>query len=363
VSAFGFSALLMIWSLSAMIVEIPSGALADRFSRKWLLVLGAAFKASAFLTWLLWQQFFGYALGFVLWGAGSALTSGAWEALLYDLLKQWGRETEYARIYGLSVGLGTAAMAVGMLLGGATIVFGYDWVLLISIAVPLLAVLPMAIWGLDADRTRPARTPRYMTLLQSGVREALTNQVILYILFIGAGLLTVAGALDEFVSPLLREKGYPLQWLGYLGAVIFLCQALGNVVAHRVTTDRFSSLICATGLAGLALVGAAFSPGFLVVPFLGFFFFAFAFCDTLLASRLQSAIEQDARATVTSVVSFCREIGHIVFNLAFGWLALDHGFSGSTLAAGCLTVGLSAVFLMQARRWHVSDIRRARQFS
>ena len=42
VSAFGFSALLMIWSLSAMIVEIPSGALADRFSRKWLLVLGAA---------------------------------------------------------------------------------------------------------------------------------------------------------------------------------------------------------------------------------------------------------------------------------------------------------------------------------
>ncbi len=93
------------------------------------------------------------------------------------------------------------------------------------------------------------------------------------------------------------------------------------------------------------------------MPFLGFFFFAFAFVDILLASRLQSAIEQDARATVTSVVSFSREIGHITFNLAFGWLALDHGIAGSTFVVGWVTVFLSLLFLVLARRWHVSDIR------
>ena len=38
VSSFFLSVLFVIWCLTCIVVEVPSGALADRFSRKWLIV-------------------------------------------------------------------------------------------------------------------------------------------------------------------------------------------------------------------------------------------------------------------------------------------------------------------------------------
>ena len=355
VSPFGFSVLLVVWSLSAMAAEIPSGALADRFSRKWLMVLGSVLKSAAFGVWFLWQDFFGYMLGFVVWGSGSALRSGAWEALLYDLLKQWGREGEYTRVYGRAVGLGTTAVAVGMLLGGATIVLGYDRVLLISMAVPVVTALPLVIWVTDAHREGADRERRFQELLRLGMSEALTNRTALYILLISTGLLAMSGTLDEFVSPLLKEKGFAMHWLGYLGAAIFLSLALGQFLAHRFRAGRLTAMVSLVGLAGLLLFGAVLTSGYPVTFFLAFFFFALGFCDTLMAARLQSSIGSDARATVTSVVGFSREIGHIATSLAFGWIALDFGIGGGTFATAVATVSLSIAFIVLARRWHIPE--------
>ena len=42
--------LFSIWSLVGIVAEVPSGALADTLSRKWLVVASAVLKSLAFLT-------------------------------------------------------------------------------------------------------------------------------------------------------------------------------------------------------------------------------------------------------------------------------------------------------------------------
>ncbi|MCB1693667.1 MAG: MFS transporter, partial [Pseudomonadales bacterium] len=130
VSPLGLSVLLALWATVAFVFEIPSGAWADRFSRKWLIVIGAVIKGAAFIAWWLRPDFFGFALGFFFWGFGSTLRSGAWEALLHDTLKSWGREQEFGRRYGQATGLATFGVVIADLAGGLLIVFGYDLVLL-----------------------------------------------------------------------------------------------------------------------------------------------------------------------------------------------------------------------------------------
>ncbi|HEX8864899.1 MAG TPA: MFS transporter, partial [Lentzea sp.] len=76
------SVLLAIWSTTAVVFEVPSGAIADRFSRRSSLVAAGVLQAAGYASWVVFPSFWGFAAGFVLWGLGGTLTSGAFEALL-----------------------------------------------------------------------------------------------------------------------------------------------------------------------------------------------------------------------------------------------------------------------------------------
>ena len=68
ISASHISLLLIIWSATSFVFEVPSGAWADSFDRRRLLVVSAVVYAAGFATWMTWQTFPGFALGFVLLG-------------------------------------------------------------------------------------------------------------------------------------------------------------------------------------------------------------------------------------------------------------------------------------------------------
>ena len=87
-SVWQISSLFVIWSVSSLVLEVPSGAWADATSRRRLLILGPLLTAVAFALWVAAPAYWVFALGFVLWGLKSALTSGALEALVYEELQR-----------------------------------------------------------------------------------------------------------------------------------------------------------------------------------------------------------------------------------------------------------------------------------
>jgi MFS family permease len=89
-----------IGSITAFLLEVPTGILADRLGRKFSLVasltLGLILTPIFILSKSLWVLYAASVLG----GISSALRSGADEALFYDSLKESGREAEYTRLNG-----------------------------------------------------------------------------------------------------------------------------------------------------------------------------------------------------------------------------------------------------------------------
>ncbi|MFC4376605.1 MFS transporter [Nocardia halotolerans] len=98
------SLLLALWSVTAFLLEVPSGAWADTVSRRALLVLASVLQAAGFATWMLAPSLLGFALGFILWGISGALESGTFEALIYDDLVARAEPSAYARIMGWARG-------------------------------------------------------------------------------------------------------------------------------------------------------------------------------------------------------------------------------------------------------------------
>ncbi|MBO0840720.1 MAG: MFS transporter, partial [Sciscionella sp.] len=99
-STGAISALFVIWSVTGLITEVPLGVIADRFSRRHVLIASGLLKAAGYALWIAAPGFAAFAGGFVLWGLAGSCASGAFEALLYDGLVAIGDAEAYPRLRG-----------------------------------------------------------------------------------------------------------------------------------------------------------------------------------------------------------------------------------------------------------------------
>ncbi|GAB2486631.1 hypothetical protein GCM10027187_62680 [Streptosporangium sandarakinum] len=142
------SSLLAIWSLTSLVMEIPSGAWADTVSRRLLLVLAPLLAGAGYALWFLVPSYGAFAAGFVLWGTAGALQSGALEALVYTELEREGAVGRYAGIMGRARALGTGAvmaataLAVPLFAAGGYSLVGVASVLVCLVCAAVAAAFP-----------------------------------------------------------------------------------------------------------------------------------------------------------------------------------------------------------------------------
>jgi MFS family permease len=120
ISAAGVGVLLATWQITQILAEVPTGVLADRFSKKYSIVIGRLLKSLCFFVWFLAPSFNGYLFGFVLWGIGEAFVSGAVQAYLYELNEGTKNNTylkSYSRLKSLEMFTYTGAYFVTFLIG------------------------------------------------------------------------------------------------------------------------------------------------------------------------------------------------------------------------------------------------------
>lgn len=300
----------MIWSATAFVAEVPSGALADRFGRRNALIASGVFQAVGFGLWIVLPGFTAFAAGFVLWGLGGALVTGAFEALLYEGLVERNAAEHYARINGWinSIGLLCQIPAAG----AAALLFwlgGYDLVGWASIGVCLSASLLAARLPLPASPAERVEgdEPGYFEVLRTGVRQAVHSPWVRSAV-IAASLVGGLDGLEEYFPLMAKDWGVPTAVIPIAVLGLPLAGAAGASLAGRA--DRLSGRQLGSILfAALVLLGGmalmALPAGLLGVAA---FYLLHQMILVVVGARLQERIEGPSRATVTSVASLSTEL-------------------------------------------------------
>ncbi|MFF6986332.1 MFS transporter [Streptomyces sp. NPDC010273] len=308
VSTGELSVLFAVWTLTTFVCEVPSGALADRFPRHRVLAAAALAQCTGFALWTALPSVGSFAAGFVLWGAGTALTSGTLQSLLYDGLAGEGRAGQYARVSSRMAAVQACSLAAGSLAATPLVLLGgYAATGWVSVLFTLLAV-PTAL-GLGRGAPGPVPTPEprpepeprgYLTVLRAGLAEARGTPRVRSAVLLTAAL-TGLGVVDEYLPVLAREAGTPAAAVPLLLLLPWAAMAAGGFVGGRTAGagDRLLAVLLGAG-------GAALAAGALTGRPAGFLGIAAFYCVLRLAqivagTRLQHAISGPARATVTSV--------------------------------------------------------------
>lgn len=326
-SATEISALFIIWSAVGLIAEVPSGALADRYSRRSALVAAGVSQASGYALWVTLPGFPAFAAGFVLWGSGGALASGSLAALLYDGLAAEGAAAHYPRIRGR---LGAAELVAQVPAAlAATVLFpagGYQLVGWVSVGTCLGAA------ALATRFPEPPRTAQdteasggYRAILREGVTEAARSPAVRVAVVAFASLSGLDG-IEEYFTLLAGQWGVEVAMIPIATLGIPAAGALGAATAGRAAGLRARTLASLLGAGVLIFAGAALLRLPAGLAGIGCFYAVYRMVLVLVDARLQDRITGSARATVTSVAGLGEGLAAILLYAAWAlgglWLVL-----------------------------------------
>jgi len=124
----------IIYEILTFLLEIPTGILADLWSRKWVITIGHAISGFSFLVVLTAPTSF---ITFVIWAILSAictaLNSGTMTAIIFDTLKNENREAEYLRVQSNITILILFSQTISIICGGwIANSLGFQYTLILS---------------------------------------------------------------------------------------------------------------------------------------------------------------------------------------------------------------------------------------
>ncbi|WP_340385559.1 MFS transporter [Streptomyces sp. SS7] len=340
--------LFVLWSLTGVLLEIPSGAWADAVSRRLLLRLGPLLGGAGFALWVLFPSLWAFAAGFVLWGIRGALGSGALEALVYEELERLGAADRYAAVMGRSHAAGQVAVMAAMGLAGPVFaVGGYPAVGAASVLACLLCAATAT--RFPEHRAATDHEESWAATLRTGLADARHDRSVRGALLLVPAVAAVWGALDEYTSLLVRSTGVPEAAVPYWLMLIWTAVTAGSLLsgpAERLGRTGFAALLTGSALA-LALGALTGSPAGVALVALAFGGFQLA--TVVVDARLQRRIEGTGRATLTSVASLGTEVLTIGVYGAYG--ALGSTFPhGTVFALGAVPYLVTALAVAVGRR-------------
>ncbi len=374
------SLLFVIWELSVVALELPSGILADRWDKGKVLAVGMLLKALGFCAWLVSPSFAAAAVGFVLWGAQEAFCSGTRQALLWEALRDRGMEAAYDKAAGISNAAATSAIALSLVVGGPLFAGSPGLTLALSAAAAAagagaaLALRVRRVSG-PSPRTAAAGTPEAaateapeaageggsgsgLAASLGSFRRVLRDRPLAFLLAAASLSIAAYGTLDEFDGLWALERyGVPLAWVGAWGALRFGAEGIGGLAAGFLwkpgSAGRKGRIGPAVGAAGAAFLAAALVPGRFGIPLYLGGYFLMAAVNVAFETRLQEAARDETRAAFLSLSSLLMTLCALVLAPVFG-LAGDAGGLPGIFAVGGGII-LAAAVLTGAGKAFPSD--------
>lgn len=266
---------------SCFLCQVPTGALADLYSRRLAVIVGVVIIGLGFVLEGSVPNFWVIAGSMIFYGVGATFMSGAQEAWLADEIG----EEHVSRVFLRAAQMGQAGSILGALLSVALasvrlnlpVVVG--GVLLVCLGLFLVLVMPESGFQPAAREERQSWRALGQTF-QAGFRAAWTSPIVLLILGVGLGYGLASEGVDRLSLPHLQSD-FSIPALGPFAPVVWfgLISVLGNLliigatelVQRRLKLDNprvMIRVLMALNVLGIfSLLGFAFAGNFFLAVF------------------------------------------------------------------------------------------------
>ena len=335
-----YTQILLLQSISAVAVflfEIPTGAIADKLSRKSSLMMGSLCMALGLVIYILFRSFYFFALAEIIFGLGITFTSGADSAILYESLDRLNRKAEYQHKEGHAGSLVFIGQGLGSIVSSMLYKYSVYSPFWISVAFIMFSIL-LAFSFHEPDRQKSEHP--YSKHVWRSIKIAITTPrllwLILYSMLIGFALRVSFW----MYQPYFVLTQIDIFWYGLIFFFFNMVAAFSSkVIGARFYEKRprhillmLASLMCIS-----FILPAIFRYPFMIV-ILALQQIVRGMNSTTTRFYINHQVNDQERATIISVVSLAGSLGFAILSPLVG-LSLDkNGTVFTYLSVGFLCI-------------------------
>ncbi len=313
--------------LAMLVMEIPTGVVADRLGHVWSYRIALIVLASGEFAFLFARDYWAFLAVQVITGAGFAFGSGSVDAILYDALPAGDRLSGMQRAKGFLGAATQTGSVVAYSIGG---IIAADLTLsriTITIAMGAIAVATAAALSFrlhEAPHVAERPRPDSRKLLTTSWRAIRSNPALLKIIALSVATHAFGAHLLVFYQQYFLETGVPGIWFG-LGLSL---ASVGVVVAQfyawklpkRIGTPR--AMLLSTLMPGiLYLVMALNGLAWLAVVLFILQWAVIHLSGPLFSGLFNIHLPDEARATSLSLINGATTVYIGLGGILLGWLA------------------------------------------
>jgi MFS family permease len=362
-SQIGFDAAsvgLMAAAYAAVVplLEVPSGILADRWSRSWVMVCATLALIASSLLGGASTNVATYVAAAMILGVYFALSSGTVDSVVYDVvLEETGSSDLYETWIGRvrmveSAGLVASALAGGALAGWTSARLTY------FASVPLVALSIVAFLRFDEPRlhrrAEPVTLGRHVALtFRTMTRRRDVRQVML----LAALVSLLSQAVFEFGPLWLVALDAPAALFGPYWAALVSTLGVGGYLASKLQPDRRVVVFALAVIAPAAALALTQTRSLAIVLAAQTVLALLLAIVAIHAGRLlHDGVPSSLRAGVSSGVGTFSWMLFLPFSLVFGRVAREDGVQRSAWILTAATVVVGVLLIASARRARAAPV-------
>ena len=332
-----------------VVLEVPSGALADMIGRRKSILIGSIimFFEAVLFAWadrpaMIWA-------GNILWVIGFSMISGADEALFVDSLKLLGKDHLRRDLFGKINYYRYLVTAITSLLAG--------YLAEIDLRIPMrldvitaASVCVVAYLFIDPPVTEKTETScrQYLKTLKSGIGQVIGSRQLIWLICFSVLLSTASKIWFFSYNPYFEIVGLDLTNFGIVFCLLNLVAAFFSRCSNWLSKtfgDRGSIILLLSCLAPPMILMGSWPSKFLIVMIM-FQNVIRGYQGPFVKQIFHEYVCSSHRATVGSILSASRGLMEWLTMLGYSSLLLCWSVTDCLQILGWLALGLGIVMLM-----------------
>ncbi len=342
-----------IFHVTSLLMEVPTGAIADIYGRRVSRILGRVIHIFSLIAMVSTFNFPVAIISFVLSALSYNLESGAGTALIYDSMKQTETEGDFLKVSGRTEFLYQTTSVAAFIIGGTLATFTHEWAFAAEILISLVVLVQSFTFvEPDVGRRDPDEFKHAGHAMVTQLKEASSafkkNPNIAFLMLSVSGLSAFVTTQFFYIQNYMKQGGATEATVGVILSIASIVSAFAGAQAYRLRKWK-ESLV-------LRVLPAIMVVGFLLVGYTDLEILGFVIVSAMEGvlyvmnmDYLNKRIPSDQRATLLSFDSMAHSLVMIGLFPLVGWLGdqwgLKFAFSVSavivTLVAGWVWIGAS----------------------
>lgn len=300
ISSSGYMFFVTISYFIKVILEIPSGILADKYSKKKILFIGNALFLISTLLFIISKSYTLFVFAIIISSVNNCITTGIANSLLYDFNN---KEDKFNKLIFRNSFSYNISYMLAMILGG---IVGQKYGLINTYYLTLIPTIInfIIIFLIKEPKKNNNDIVINKSIFKNALVEIKNNPTIINMIITNSIIFSIIKIVEESHPDYSNSLGISVFEIGIYTSLILVFCIIGNYIGSKIKKDsyskiiRFNPLFCGLCIFLLGILNSYYGILFLLL----FYIFSESF-DNIFLTIVHDSVTSKSRVTIESIIS------------------------------------------------------------